>query len=305
MTGFFLGIKPTRETEINIRELIKAIGLPNPTHKLHCTVVLDKAVRYDPQPISVPRNASFLRYDKFGSEKNCLVMVLSCPELEKRHIELRNRYGIRWDFPDYHPHITLSYDFVSDHQVLPEPNFPMVLQEEYLEDFNPGMRVHKDITKFLVLKGLSPVQISKKHGCTLPSIQKEFLLGMSLNKNPNKTTAVLETLIKIDQNLSAFSSITSKTRDQEHQTKVSGALIRQDFKRPYQLSEQERNLLNSCEKFKEFERRIGAPNSVHPCSVKEVMIDSDGVIHASCVATNLETGVQHRFSARLIDGQVT
>lgn len=305
MTGFFLGIKPTPETERNIRDLIKSIGLPDPTHKLHCTVVLDKAVRYEPEPISVPRNASFLRFDMFGPEKNCLVMVLSCPELERRHLELRNRYGIQWDFPDYHPHITLSYDFVEGRQVLPTPNFPITLQEEYLEDFNPGIRVRKDITNFLVSKGLSPLQISKKHGCTLPRIQKEFLLGMSLNKNPNKTSAVIDTLIKIDQDLSAFSSIASVAQDQEHRTKISGALIRQDFKRPYQLSEQERDLLNSCEQFKEFERQIGAPNSVHPCSVKEVMIDTDGVIHASCVATNRKTGVQHRFSARLIDGQVT
>jgi hypothetical protein len=45
-----------------------------------------------------------------GSSSNCLVIKYDCPELTKRHEYLMKTHGATYDFPDYTPHITLSYN---------------------------------------------------------------------------------------------------------------------------------------------------------------------------------------------------
>lgn len=55
-------------------------------------------------------DSDHLRYlDRFGKEKSVLVLKLNAPELVERWEEFKAA-GAKWDWPDFQPHITLTYD---------------------------------------------------------------------------------------------------------------------------------------------------------------------------------------------------
>lgn len=43
--------------------------------------------------------------------KNCLVAIIDAPELEKHHKTIRSELGATHDYPNYQPHVTISYDY--------------------------------------------------------------------------------------------------------------------------------------------------------------------------------------------------
>ena len=50
------------------------------------------------------------KLDKFGKDGEILVLRLKSNYLHTRHNELMEEHGLKWDFPSYEPHVTLSYD---------------------------------------------------------------------------------------------------------------------------------------------------------------------------------------------------
>jgi len=51
---------------------------------------------------------------KTQTDANALVAIMASPEIEQHHKNLRSQYGATHDFPTYHPHVTVSYDYDSD-----------------------------------------------------------------------------------------------------------------------------------------------------------------------------------------------
>jgi 2'-5' RNA ligase len=79
---------------------------------------------------------------KSQSGKNCLVLTINSQSMVDRHLELMDKYKFNYGFPDYKPHITLSYD-VGDWSKLSELNeyilknkiyYMVVTSHEYTED---------------------------------------------------------------------------------------------------------------------------------------------------------------------------
>ncbi len=67
---------------------------------------------------------------KFGESGKCLVAIMDSPELEKAHKEIRDKYGATHDYPDYHPHVTISYDYPDE---LPTEVPDMELEYDYVD----------------------------------------------------------------------------------------------------------------------------------------------------------------------------
>lgn len=77
-------------------------------------------VAYSRKPISLsalgnlepPVSVKAKHYSIFHTQtgENCLVLEVESPDLTARHREIIDSYGASYDFPDYKPHITLSYD---------------------------------------------------------------------------------------------------------------------------------------------------------------------------------------------------
>jgi hypothetical protein len=46
----------------------------------------------------------------FGEDKKAIVLTFRCPEIEERWKQFREDFGASWDFDDYHPHISITYN---------------------------------------------------------------------------------------------------------------------------------------------------------------------------------------------------
>lgn len=305
MVGTFIGIRPTSESERDLRNFIKSLGLPDPKFDLHVTVALHKTLTLNIPTRSIEIYPEIQGFDLFGPEKNCLVLKLNSPELEARHEELRARYQLPWDYEDYQPHLTLSYDFKGE---LPElPDFQIVLKNEYLEDFNTDcIVISKSLPRFLKSKDLSPNDIAKKHGVPVGVIQKEFALGMADLKNiKDYNERTLRVLLSINDNLKAFSSVKSEEREQQHQSKIKTAKPNADISVYHELDQDTKDRINNSSEFKRFEELIGAPYLVHPVSDKSVLKYPElGTIVATVKAQNIKTHKTYRFTATVLDHEL-
>lgn len=78
-------------------------------------------------------------YDIFSGQsgENVLVMKLISQELQDRHNYLMETYGATYDFPVYHPHVTLSYNYTDNVAVGISPfTNKIILGMEYVEDLD-------------------------------------------------------------------------------------------------------------------------------------------------------------------------
>lgn len=65
--------------------------------------------------------------DENGDTSNVLVIAYKCDELKKRHKKLMDEHEATYDFDEYKPHVTLSYD-AGDLEVKDLPKFGKLLK---------------------------------------------------------------------------------------------------------------------------------------------------------------------------------
>lgn len=81
----------------------------------------------------------------------CLVLILNCNALVERNTELMNKYDFVSDYPEYTPHITLSYDVgnwgnlekLNEKIIKNKIYYMVVTTHEYVEDLNIGWKDDK------------------------------------------------------------------------------------------------------------------------------------------------------------------
>lgn len=108
-------------------------------NELHCTVIYDNMPHMNftscgiyPEPIE----CEVLGFELFN-ENNALVLKLNSKDLISRHNELVSKHNIQYEFKEYIPHITLSYD-VGDIDIskLKFKNKSIFLIKEHLKEIN-------------------------------------------------------------------------------------------------------------------------------------------------------------------------
>jgi len=115
--GRYIGLHFNPESKDLIKRIANDETIPNavPPEKLHTTITYSKD--NDVKDYSVdgqlqkPICAKIDSFDVFPSQegKNCLVAKLDCPDCIDKHNKTRE-LGASYDYDDYIPHITLSYD---------------------------------------------------------------------------------------------------------------------------------------------------------------------------------------------------
>ncbi len=113
--GTYAGVRFSQDDEDVIVDLVKEMGLPNPIEKeeIHLTLLYSRKQLPNYKPAT---STDMWAYPKGfhiftgGNGKAILVLKLDAPALHKRHIDLMKEHGATYDFPEYIPHITLSYD---------------------------------------------------------------------------------------------------------------------------------------------------------------------------------------------------
>ncbi len=150
--GTYAGVRFCDNTKDAIQAYMDENNIPNmlDKEKLHSTLLYSRKHCPDYTPagnvsmVGVPKEFDVWNTQApEGSGKDtsrALVLKYECPELEQRHMSLRKEHGATHDFPDYTPHITLSYD-IGDTDVDQLPDISKFLSQinivkEYGEDLD-------------------------------------------------------------------------------------------------------------------------------------------------------------------------
>ena len=140
--GSYVALRVLRPFSTYLLSHCKSANIPVQTstfeRRLHTTVIYSRIhspdIKVDPITQHV---ATFAGYDMFtnaNGEKSVLVMKINAPTIVERHHNLMRTYKLAYDYPEYIPHVTLSYAYYDRIDGLPNINFGLILGEEYVED---------------------------------------------------------------------------------------------------------------------------------------------------------------------------
>lgn len=145
--GTYAGVRFDPDTIERLQELQSDLGIPEPlgADDFHSTLLYSR--RFCPNykalgeltPVATSDETDFTLeiWPSNSGEKNVLVLKYTCEWLQNRHDELMAEHNATWDFPDYIPHITLSYNVgewtPDDYTVSLGRDKPIVIVKEYQE----------------------------------------------------------------------------------------------------------------------------------------------------------------------------
>lgn len=138
--GLYVAAFFSNETNKNITDYTRKHNIPNPVseNSLHTTIVYSRSpVEFEPiHSVDAIADTEFSRLECWDLQSGgrCLVWVYDSAYLHLRFVEAI-KAGATYDFDEYKPHITLSYDVPDTFDVssLPTPNFPIEIVGEYSE----------------------------------------------------------------------------------------------------------------------------------------------------------------------------
>ncbi len=125
----YVSVEPDENTKRMLSHVALLHNIPNPYHpsKMHCTLIYSKKACKQP---FIRNNAlytaEFEKWHVFKTQdgKNCLVAKLRSADLLQRHRDLMTEMGASYDFDEYLPHITISYD-IGDLDIAQLPSNPI------------------------------------------------------------------------------------------------------------------------------------------------------------------------------------
>ena len=139
--GSYVAVKYTDESRDILKKFVDELDIPNQLSrsKYHTTLIYSR--KYNP---NIEVDQSKYPIELVGKEltvfptqdgKRALVMKFDSPELVDRHNYLMSEYDLTYDYDEYVPHVTLSYDIgdlTYDHF---DGTLPTVtVHDEYVED---------------------------------------------------------------------------------------------------------------------------------------------------------------------------
>lgn len=139
--GTYVGVRFSPETVAALTEFQKANDIPNPlsAENFHTTVIYSREpIAWEARDDLGDEDCATKGWEVFVTKdkSRCLVLLLDSLYLQSR-FDVGIERGATHDFPDYKPHITLSYDIGTfDIKKLPEADFDIELSHEYVEDLD-------------------------------------------------------------------------------------------------------------------------------------------------------------------------
>lgn len=124
------------QTNKKLKQYCQKYNIPNIPSDFHSTIIYSR-VNVDFEPlefvgVTIPSYNTGV--SKWKTEKSwIIVLTLNSKWLHYRFREAKE-LGATWDFPEYAPHITLSYDaYDYDIKKLQPIDFDLVIESEYCE----------------------------------------------------------------------------------------------------------------------------------------------------------------------------
>lgn len=114
--GTYSAIKFSDESVELLHQKLTDLNIPNlvPKDDIHSTLMYSRIFlpEYEatlPKEIT-GESYSVAGYELFGDSRNILVLLLNAPSLVDHHLEIMSKYKGSYDYPEYIPHVTISYD---------------------------------------------------------------------------------------------------------------------------------------------------------------------------------------------------
>ena len=114
-SGIYIAVKYNRFSVNKIKQLAEKYQVPNviPLDKFHTTLIYstkgaENVETFEDMEYVVLPNQLDIWTSKSGEK--CLVLKVDCTQLVRRNKELMEKYQFVSDYPEYNPHITISYD---------------------------------------------------------------------------------------------------------------------------------------------------------------------------------------------------
>ena len=141
--GTYAAVTFDKDTVAALEKFNKDNKIANPNKDWHTTLLYSRKhlPNYKPEKkYQRPYRGEPTKFEIWPSQnekKNVLVLTFSCPQLYQRHHKLMLEHGATYDFDQYKPHVTLSYDAGDlDLSTLPKFTKKLVIIGEYSEDLD-------------------------------------------------------------------------------------------------------------------------------------------------------------------------
>jgi len=140
--GTYAGIRFSWDTIKDLIWFIKTHKIPSTmgVDDFHSTLLFSRKHLPNYVPLGpIEEQAVFKGFDVWPNKdgENALVMEVESQWMTDRHQELMDAHGATYDFDEYKPHVTLSYN-VGDFDITTLPRFAAFIQlrKEYMEDLD-------------------------------------------------------------------------------------------------------------------------------------------------------------------------
>lgn len=139
--GLYVAANFHEDTVRALADLQQQIAVPNPIDpdKFHCTIVYSRVTIPWDAKADLSHVARPSGWEVFNTRdgKRVLVLLLDSEFLHERFEEAMGM-GATYDFPDYKPHITFSYD-IGDQEIgdLPVPDIEILISHEVADAMDP------------------------------------------------------------------------------------------------------------------------------------------------------------------------
>ncbi len=136
--GTYVAVHLSKQSAKELGAWVNSHNIPNKADpkQYHTTITYSRkgvpdVVNYK---IDLPINCKITEWKIFPhGEKKCLVGIVDCSILEDHHNAIKNTYGATHDYPDYAPHITISYDYGDNPVPKDVPDFNIVYDKTKVE----------------------------------------------------------------------------------------------------------------------------------------------------------------------------
>lgn len=132
---------PTRDLLVRLADQL-GVADPVPPADLHTTLIYSRRPcprlqEIHGEPFTATGRITGLTTWNTHTGSLCLVALVDCPEMVRLHRQLRQQHGATHDYPDFRPHITLSYAYAGDEPVLPPGDYPVSYEAIRVKPLEP------------------------------------------------------------------------------------------------------------------------------------------------------------------------
>lgn len=140
-SGIYIAVRYSDNTEKALLDIQNKYGIPNVNTDFHTTLIYSKSGAIpSPEDYDLSEHTNSSETDVYTEiwdtkDGKTLVLLFPSPILEEYHKNLREEYGYTFDYDEYKPHITLSYD-IGDLDISVDEQIPIEIMNGYYEPLN-------------------------------------------------------------------------------------------------------------------------------------------------------------------------